>query len=188
MAEESFLLVSLKENKSKKLAQVISNETSRLILDYLTRKQATETEISKNLNLPISTVHYNLQQLLNAGLVTVEEFHYSEKGKEVNHYKLSNKFIIIAPTVTETIKQRLKKLLPVTLIALAAAGGIELYSSLVKGGSFVKTVPSQVLQEGLMAAAREAEITTTPDIGLWFLFGALFAIAILLIAETIKKK
>ena len=105
MAKKSFLLVSLKENKAKELAQAIANESCRKILDYLADKEdATETEISSKLNIPISTVHYNLKQLLAGSLVVVDEFHYSEKGKEVNHYKLANKYIIIAPKTTYGIK------------------------------------------------------------------------------------
>jgi len=65
MTEESFMLVSLKESKAKKLAEVIGNDTCRKILDFLaSKKSATETEISKDLNIPISTVHYNLKHLL----------------------------------------------------------------------------------------------------------------------------
>ncbi len=101
MAKQSFLLVSLKEDKAKELAQVISNESCRKILDFLAeRQEATETEIAQKMVIPISTVHYNLQQLMKAGIITVDEFHYSEKGREVNHYKLANKYIIIAPKST----------------------------------------------------------------------------------------
>jgi DNA-binding transcriptional ArsR family regulator len=61
MASEKFLLVSLKEDEAKKLAQVISNDTSRKILDFLaSRKDATETEIATHLEMPLSTTHYNL--------------------------------------------------------------------------------------------------------------------------------
>lgn len=131
MAEESFLLLSLKEEKSKKLAQVISNETSRKILDYMGSKGAktvTETEIAKALGLPISTVHYNMQHLVRAGLMKADEFHYSEKGKEVNHYSLSNKMIIIAPSNSEKFIEKLRKVLPVALVAVVAAGFIQVFS------------------------------------------------------------
>ena len=53
MAKQSFLLVSLQEDKAKKLAQVVSNESCRKILDYLAEKESTETELAKNLQLPI---------------------------------------------------------------------------------------------------------------------------------------
>ncbi len=128
--KETFLLVSLSEEKTKKLAQVISSETSRKILDYLAEKQdATETQIAKDLGLAISTVHYNMQALQEGGLVDVEEFHYSEKGREVNHYKLANKYIIIAPKSTFGIRDKLRSVLPVALISLVGAGAIQLITN-----------------------------------------------------------
>ena len=128
MPEDPFLLVSLEESESKELAKVISNKTSRKILDLLSKKDSTETDVAKELKLPLSTVHYNLQHLLKANLVKIDEFHYSEKGKEVNHYSLANKLIIIAPkkTTKETFMQKLKGILPIGLIALATAGVIKL--------------------------------------------------------------
>ena len=113
MPKESFILLSLSEAKAKKVAQVVQNESCRKILDFLSNvKDPTETEIAKKLKLPLSTVHYNLRQLVEAKLVDADEFHYSEKGKEVNHYSLANKYIIIAPNESESIREKLKKLLP----------------------------------------------------------------------------
>jgi DNA-binding transcriptional ArsR family regulator len=92
MAKEKFILVSLKEDESKQLAQIISNKTSRKILDYLAEKEATESELAAKLAVPISTVHYNLQALLKAKMIESDEFHYSDKGKEVNHYKSDRQY------------------------------------------------------------------------------------------------
>ncbi|MBN2052121.1 helix-turn-helix domain-containing protein [Candidatus Woesearchaeota archaeon] len=136
MAKDPFLLVSLEENESKALAQVISNDTARKILDLLSKKEsATETDIAKELKLPLSTVHYNLQALVKANLVKSEEFHYSEKGKEVNHYSLANKLIIIAPkgAKTESFKDKLKAILPISIIVLAVGGVIQLFNKLMLG-------------------------------------------------------
>jgi len=113
------MLVSLKGDKAKKLAQVMSNPTCTKILEYLAGKDATETKIAEDLDLPLSTVHYNIQQLVGAKLVVVDEFHYSEKGREVNHYKLAKKYIIIAPDDDDpTFLERLKKFVPITMITL----------------------------------------------------------------------
>lgn len=130
MADENFLLVSLKEDDAKKLAQVISNDTSRKILDYLAhKKDDTESGIAKKLKLPISTVHYNLQALVKAKLVQADEFHYSEKGKEVNHYSLANKYVIIAPkNAPESLKSKLRRILPVALLAGAGALVLKMFS------------------------------------------------------------
>ena len=122
MPKEPFMLVSLKEDKAKKLAQVMSNPTCIKILEHLAGKDATESAIAKDLGLPLSTVHYNIQQLVAAKLVIVDEFHYSEKGREVNHYKLANKYIIIAPQDDDpTLLERLKKFVPITIITIGLA-------------------------------------------------------------------
>src|SRR3989338_7971312 len=131
MADDSFLLVNLKEEKSKKLAQVLSNDSSRKILDFLaSRKSATETEIAAELNIPLSTAHYNIQQLMHANIIEADEFHYSEKGKEVNHYKLSNKMIIIMPKENVKLLDRLKKLIPAALFLSVATGAVYFWQNI----------------------------------------------------------
>ena len=77
--KNKFLLVNLDEEKTKRLAEVIASSTSRKILNHLADKESTESELSKSLNLPLSTVHYHLQKLQEGGLITAEEFHYSKK-------------------------------------------------------------------------------------------------------------
>lgn len=133
--DEKFLLVSLNEQKAKKLAQIISNDTCRKIIDFLAEKEASESEIAKKLKVPISTVHYNLKHLMKAKLITVDEFHYSKKGKEINHYKLANKYIIIAPKETSSIKDALRKILPVGIILVVVSAVIQFFSMFLSAGS-----------------------------------------------------
>jgi DNA-binding transcriptional ArsR family regulator len=139
MAKDPFLLVSLEENESKALAQVMSNDTARKILDILSKHESlTETDIAKKLDAPLSTIHYNLQALVKANLVKTEEFHYSEKGKEVNHYALANKIIIIAPknARTESFRDKLKSILPIALIVAAVGVVMQLFNTfMIRAGS-----------------------------------------------------
>ncbi|MBN4049030.1 helix-turn-helix transcriptional regulator [archaeon AH-315-M20] len=161
MPKEKFVLVSLKESKAKQLAQIISNESCRKILDYLADNEATESELAKKLNLPISTVHYNLQNLSESGLIIAEEFHYSEKGKEVYHYKLANKYIIIAPKTTFGIKEKLKTILPVTLLIAAGAGFIQIFSKYFLGQGVAKQLAAA---PSTREAIMEVEKTATADL------------------------
>jgi DNA-binding transcriptional ArsR family regulator len=130
MTKKSFLLVSLNESKTKKLAEVISNNTCRKMLDYLASKQdATESDMAKELGIPISTVNYNMKALLEAKLVKSDEYHYSPKGKEVSHYKLANQYVIIAPEGEKAlIGEKLRSIIPTALIMGAAAAIIKLFS------------------------------------------------------------
>ncbi len=122
MSKESFMMVSLKGDKAKKLAQVMSNPTCMKILEHLAGKESTETQIAKELNIPLSTVHYNIQQLATAKLVLANEFHYSDKGREVTHYKLAKQYIIIAPDDDDPgFLDRLKKFVPVVIITISLA-------------------------------------------------------------------
>lgn len=184
---ETFLLVSLKEDEAKKLAQVISNDASRRILNFLAAKNATESELAKDLNMPISTVHYNLGQLLKTGLVETKEYHYSEKGKEVNHYSLSKKYIIIAPS-TLGIKSRLKGILPMALITLVGAGLIHFFSRQMAGTAFGT---AKAAEQVMMASAEAAPAITQPAAGLpvslWFLLGGICVIAVYIIIGLIKR-
>ena len=127
--KDKFLLVSLQEEKAAQLAQVISNSTCRRILDYLSEHDyAAETQIAKELGVPLPTVHYNLAQLTAGGLVVVDEYHYSEKGKEINHYKLANQYIIIAPKSMHGFKEKLRSILPVVLAGLGITALLQLIS------------------------------------------------------------
>ena len=196
MADESFLLVSLEEDKAKKLAQVLSNDTARKILDYLSGKEyATESEVSKDLDIPLSTVHYNMNLLLESNLVNDEHFSYSEKGKKIIHYELSNKYVIIAPKSMSGLKDRLKKFLPVVLLSGAASVLLRYYPIFIS-----RVQPQQFMVEEQADAARmlaapvnetlsgTMPAVTPADMAVWFFLGNLFVIAILFAWEFIKKR
>lgn len=185
MAKESFVLVSLNEDKARKLGKVITNESCRKILDYLTSKEATETEIAKKLGIPISTVHYNLKHLSDAGLVIVDEFHYSAKGKEVNHYKLANKYIIIVPKSTFGIKERLKSVLPVALLVGASALAIQFVRMGTQRATFGAV--KEMAAEAVPTAAYIQPASPASPIW-WFLAGALLTIVIFLILDWLKSR
>ena len=185
MAKEKFVLVSLQEDKAKQLAQVISNPSCTKILDFLSDQQATESEISKNLNIPLSTVHYNIQQLMNSGLVIVDEFHYSSKGKEVNHYKLANKYIIMAPRSVSGLNERLKALLMIGVMSAGIALAIRLYNSIGATPMASKVADSAAL---MVEAAPAAQIASQVNPALWFIYGATFVLIMIVIVEYLRYK
>jgi DNA-binding transcriptional ArsR family regulator len=209
MSKEKFILVSLKEEESKQLAQVLANDTSRKILDFLAEKEATESDLANKLTIPISTVHYNLQALVKGKLVEADEFHYSEKGKEVLHYKLANKYIIIAPKSTFGIREKLRSILPVGIIAIAGSAVIYLsqyISNLFNSGmvqdraledagplmakaALIETAPAALSQEMIQVGATQSfwqffiENPALP-----FLFGCIFTVLIFILVEYINYK
>lgn len=194
MAKDKFLLINLNEDKTKKISEIISSNTSRKILDYLAEKEDTEQKIAKELELPISTVHYHLQKLVEGGLVVVDEFHYSKKGREVNHYKLANKYIIITPKPVSGLKQKLKGILPVAGIVLGISAVIKLVNLLTKKTQPVFASRMDAIAESAPAMAKAGVaqelpvISSQPDLALWFLIGGLASLLIYLLGSVIKEQ
>ena len=202
MAKEKFILVSLEDDKAKKLAEVISNNTCRKILDKLSEKEYTETELSEHLKIPISTIHYNLKHLLQAKLVETTEFHYSKKGKEVQHYTLSNQYVIIAPkNIKEGLRERLEKIIPSAVLTLGI-GWIAQLLYKMRFNQELSTVQTMADDIGMMSRdampemmALGAEVVPESNIlvsdinvFVWILFGAIiFGASYLFIDYLIKK-
>ena len=195
MTKANFLLVDLNEPKTKKLAETITSETSRKILNHLAETEDSEANIAKLLNLPISTVHYHLQKLQEANLVVAEEFHYSQKGREVLHSKLADKYIIITPKVVSGLKEKLKGILPATIATLGISAVIKFIQSTSQTVVRMEAVESlasdavpEIVYEASLKMAQEAPVAAQPDMALWFLVGSLAALLIYVMGELIKEK
>ncbi len=193
MAEEPFVLVSLEEKKAKQLAQVLSNDTARKILDFLSKNdKITETKISEELDMPLSTVHYNLKLLRESELVDDKNYTYSEKGKEVIHYSLANKYVIIAPKKTEILIEKLKQFLPIVLITTGISLGIKYILprfNQPKAFAMAAQESSRLALELDSMAVPPEPIMQTQEFAVWFLLGSVVALLLYFVwAEIILKK
>ncbi len=203
----NFLLLSLDDEKAKDIANIVNNESCKEILNYLTKKEDTQTNIAEQLNIPLPTVHYNLKQLQKAGLVVWENYRLSEKGKEIRYYKLAQKYIIIAPQneKKENIFEKIKDILPAFLITILGTSLIYTYNKFQTTTTFAMAKSADMLREttnkGMDAAetvAFEAAPIATTQTTLtqtilqsnyfWFLAGATTIIVLYLIWKLIKRK
>ncbi len=185
MAENKFILVNLEDTKSKELAQVISSDTARKILNLLSEKSLSETDISKKLQIPLPTAHYNVQQLLKANIIEVKGFLWSEKGKKIQHYQLSNKLIIIAPRNSINFTDKLKEIFPITLAGALVSLGIYAYQI------FNKTNATQVLEKSapvMTTSLSSISEATTPNYALWFFLGVITITLLYVLVSLVRKK
>ena len=124
---EKLLVLPLGED-SKKITQVISNDTAREIIELLAEHSMSASDIAKKLNVPLTTVKYNLENLVEVGLAKIERIKYSEKGRQVKVYAPVRKLIVVVPEKMDngSIVDILKKYLGVILAAVLATGLVEL--------------------------------------------------------------
>lgn len=189
---KKYLMISFEDPKIKKLSEVLGNNTCKRILDFLSEKEASKTEISKVLKIPLNTIEYNVNKLTEAGLIEKsKDYFWSTKGKKIGIYKISNKSIVISPKNQNKIKNIL------TLIGLS--GLTALFIGILSKPKEEIIYKSMEAGEDAASAfsGEEVLLTATPETAniiimlssqpwFWFLIGAL-GIGIIFLILNWKK-
>ncbi len=188
---KSSILIDLDDPRTSKIADVISNKTTKKILSSLTESELTKTQLSKALELPLNTVEYNINKLEEAGLIEkVKDFFWSVKGKRINRYKLSDKKIIISP------KSMIRGVIPALIISIIIAFALflmpqtspvnDMLSQTAEKASSVSGA-SQSIPASNIEIAPQASILTSNS-WTWFLLGALASMLIFLLWNALSSR
>ncbi|MCD6576109.1 MAG: winged helix-turn-helix transcriptional regulator [Nanoarchaeota archaeon] len=186
---DNFVVLSMTD-EGKDVAKVLSNETAIKILNKLAEKRMCPSEIAKELNLPLSTVQYNLELLKKVNLIRDTAYRYSEKGKKVLYYEPAKKVIILAPKKEkESILSVLKDkfLIPIVLIASL---GVGFAAQRLFGSTKQAYFAMAPLAEKAAAVSSTTTLQITTQIPPWliFFFGSLFAVVALAVFYFLKSR
>jgi len=152
------------DERAQKISKAMASQTASDILQLLAENKKSLTEITDKLAIPLTTAKYHIENLLEAGLITVAEIKYSVKGREIKIYAVTNQLLIVAPRQSNVRSLLLK---------YASLFGIVLF------GSLVISVLSPILGQGITAgsslngiprmAAQESGVTSAKAVteGLW---------------------
>jgi len=91
------LLVLPLSGGSRKLARALSNETSLKILETLGKKSMSAGDLSEALGIRLNTLKYNLDSLVESGLISVQQIKWSRKGREIKVYSAVEQLIVLVP-------------------------------------------------------------------------------------------
>ena len=196
MPEEKYLLFNLNDEKEKNLGEVISSRTARKIAEMLAEKEASESEIAKQLNLPLNTAEYNIKKLLEAGIIEKSKnYLWSVKGKKIENYKVANKIFVIAPKKSSSIYSKLKSIAPVVLISAIFTYFVLWFN---KAKTFVAPAlkSSAETAEKVIAPAETGEVSevvgvslnifASENIVMWFLT-AVWLLVVIFVIWSLKK-
>lgn len=191
---EKYLMVSLEDERAKHISEVLGNKTCKKILDLLSEKELTETEIAETLKIPLNTVDYNIKKLLKTNLIEkTKNYFWSTKGKKIPVYKISNKFIVISPKKS---KSYFKPIIPAIVLSTILTFFVWLFS---RTAYFSQRVAVEENVEALKGAAEVAGaqaqtsftlqsfLASIPSWG-WLLIGVLIAIISYLVILIISWK
>ncbi len=129
----------------------MGSQTASDILQILSGGQKSLTDITEKLAIPMTTAKYHVENLLDAGLISVAETKYSVKGREVKLYSLTNQLLIVAPRQSNVRSLLLKY---ASLFGIVAFGSlvIAIMSPLFEMGI---TMPGSLNADPSMALGQE---------------------------------
>ena len=95
-SDEKVLILPLGE-ESKKITQTLSNDSARQVLELLADEPMSASNIAEKLKTPLTTVKYNLDALIESGLITIKQTKWSVKGRKIKIYSPVRKLIVVVP-------------------------------------------------------------------------------------------
>jgi len=129
MAEtEKIISLDLNDSRMKFISEIFGSESCKKILNLLAEKELTETDISRELKMPLNSVDYNVKKLVQAGLIESGSHWWSVKGKKMPSYRVSDKKIVISPKRLSSSVLLIPALLVGGLISLTIKKLVELNS------------------------------------------------------------
>lgn len=191
MENENFILVSMNDDKSKDLADVLGNKTCKNIINYLVEiESASAKDISDELKIGMSVVDYNIKKLLKSGLVEKKkDFFWSKKGKKIVMYKVTNKSVVIS--AKKNVSSKLKSLIPAFMLVSTSTFGVYVYEKIQGTQTLVQksmdiATPSLAnrfyeagASDGIAEIMTEGIVQHTGNLlWIWFLGGALLTLII----------
>jgi len=152
-------LESLHSEKAKQLALEIGNDAARKILKELYRNPASISDLSAKLNLPMSTVQYHVNRLMEFGLVRVARKRFGKRMREVKMYAYDKEGIVFLSSQKQEFASLLGRLIVQTVKGLSAKVGLLIFlvglivSSV--GGYLLKAEIERIYLPGAFAVVGE---------------------------------
>lgn len=202
------------EEAARTMARAMASQTAGDILRLFQGREMTASDIGTALQIPIPTVMYHLDALLQAGLIELSRVRYSVKGREVKVYRQSDQVFIVAPRHAD-IRETLVRYASLFGLTVLAAGVVSLLSSYQLSGTIAREMKAGGMDQKSMLAAvanSPAEIASDyaqelnaaplpvptwvpadtgyqiPEIALGILIGGFLVIGALICLDIFRKK
>jgi DNA-binding transcriptional ArsR family regulator len=160
---DEILILEPGDDRANKIAKAMASNTASDILGVLNNGEQTSSEIAHRLGIPITTVSYHIDNLLDAGMIRVAKTRWSKKGREVKVYDLSDQLVIMASPKTD-IRSLLLKYASLFSILIVATVLLGAFSPLLSGvpPPMAEEQPARVMEEfdGLKAGGEEPGAVT----------------------------
>jgi predicted transcriptional regulator len=190
MSDDKFMLISMEDETSKAVAEVLVSKTCKKIINYLAEiKEASQKDLSDALKIPMNTLDYNVKKLLESGFIQKKKnFFWSKKGKKIVMYELSNKSIVISPK--KSTAEKIKSIIPAFILTAAGTFAVAVFEKITSARAVIGMENyDSSMESAILSEVAKAPTMITPQafpIWGWFLAGSLLAIFIISIINWRK--
>jgi len=185
---ENVVVIQPGDERAQKIARAMASQTANAVIQTFGGGPLTSSEVARAMDIPITTATYHIENLLDAGLLEVMETRWSEKGREVKVYGLTNQVLIIAPPVSDLGSVLKKYATLFGIVVLASVGLWGILPALLPGYGGMPPEPRLAGGEEISAlrAPLEGAAGAPPvhDLVMSFFFGACAVLLALLAYEV----
>jgi DNA-binding transcriptional ArsR family regulator len=152
------------DERAQKISKAMGSQTASDILQLLAEHPRSLTEITERLAIPLTTAKYHIENLLEAGLISVAETRYSVKGREIKIYSLTNQLLIVAPR-TSNVRSLLLKYASLFCIVILGTIALSLVSPLLvnEGSGITAPAALQANREGGLITTKAVSESILPN-------------------------
>jgi DNA-binding transcriptional ArsR family regulator len=169
---DNVIILEPGDERAQKISKAMASQTASDILQLLAEDKKSLTEITDRLDIPLTTAKYHIENLLEAGLITVADTKYSVKGREIKIYAVTNQLLIVAPRQSNVRSLLLKyaSLFGIVIFgslviaALSPLLGQGIFAGSLNGGSRITAQESGLTSAKAVTDGLLPNATMTPDV------------------------
>jgi DNA-binding transcriptional ArsR family regulator len=103
---ENFKILATDDEKIKSFGEILTNDSSREILQLLFNEELTATQIAQKTHVSLQLVKYHLNKLQDLGIVKITKIEKNSKSQDMKLYTATKfSIVIVPPTLSEKTKE-----------------------------------------------------------------------------------
>lgn len=103
---EKIEIFSTDDEKIKSFGELLTNDSSRSILQLLFKEEMTANQIAKKTGVSLQLVKYHINKMMDMGIIKVSKVEKNTKAQDMKYYTATKFAIVILPkTVSEKAKE-----------------------------------------------------------------------------------
>lgn len=146
------------DEKIKTVGELLTNNSSRTILQLLFDEELTANQIARHTNISLQLVKYHLNKMQQAGMIKISKIGQNVKAQDMKYYKATKFAIVILPSKvsnrakeSRSLIRSIKTIYKFAGVGVAAVAGLFSLSLLQQELTRITPVENQDVSESIVA-------------------------------------